>query len=135
MLDQEYGFTLLEVMVAFVIFATVGITVFSWINNSLSSVQRVREVGKTNSLTLNALELVKMKNPMVEPEGEVESSGLIVKWNSVSLGVPIRQRKGGLYLVALYRVDIEVEDSETQYEVLFSFVQSGYKQEGQVNGI
>ena len=124
------GFTLLEVMVAFVIFASVGLTVFSWINTSLTGVQRVREANRKTAFTLNALELLASINPMEEPDGEIDCSGLILSWSAVPLVVPMRQGRGALYSLALYRVDVVVNGDEEHEEIRFSLVREGYRQVG-----
>ena len=131
----EDGFTLLEVIVAFVIFASVGMALYGWINSSLSSVQRVIDKDIETETILNSFELLKAMNPMKDPDGEIEIAGSKVSWKSEAVLGPASQGKIGLYSVGLYKIDVQLSLPNKEKNLSYSFLKNGYIQEKTQSGL
>ena len=116
------GFTLLEAIVSIVLFSTVGLAIFSAINTSLISLTRVQAQTRTTTLTLNAIEILKQVNPMINARGEKPMGELTLEWQSTLLE-PERDGVGypggtGYYQIALYNIEATIKDKA---EILTTF--------------
>lgn len=103
---------MLEVLVALVLMATVGVAIIVWVQGGLDSVQRMRSVNATLQAQRQIAEWSQGLNPMVTPSGEVELGALRVAWEATEIAPPIAQAGFPRYLgpndVALYRVVLKV---------------------------
>ncbi len=122
------GFTLLEVIVALTIFATVGLAAFSWLNTSFISLNRISQSSVRTEMLINGLELLRHLNPSLEPDGDFETEDIILTWQSKEQLGPTIHKKG-LYIVGVYDVTATMEQLETGSKIEFSFLQYGYKQQ------
>jgi general secretion pathway protein I len=109
---SEAGFTLLEAIVALVIFSTAGLALFSWINQNLSALARTAEVSAQAQAKRNILEYMNEINPMERATGSNDFGTYQIAWKSaeeiaphVNAAYPVGT---GAFLVGLYRDTIEV---------------------------
>ncbi len=106
------GFTLLEAIVALVIFSTAGLALFSWINQNLQALVRVADVSAEAQAKRNILEYMNEINPMDRATGTNDFGTYKIAWTSTeeitpraNAGYPIGE---GAFLVGLYRDSIAV---------------------------
>ncbi|OQW95020.1 MAG: hypothetical protein BWK79_03880, partial [Beggiatoa sp. IS2] len=127
------GFTLLEAIVALILFATVGMALLSWINTSLISLQRVQQVQQSQEAIRNALEMLDQINPLEKLHGE-ETIGIYrFKWQAKAVEPPIDGISTAGYIslfqVGLYDTEIEIRlRNEETLLTHFTVRQVGFKQ-------
>jgi general secretion pathway protein I len=127
-----YGFTLLEAIVALVILTTAGLALFSWINASFDSLNRI-EVNNTQAAAeINALEYLKTVNPMLRPDGETKLGEITMRWRARAVS-DVRPNLTdaqtlGQFVVALYDTEVELVPSQPSYR--FKVRQMGYQRNG-----
>lgn len=126
---RNQGFTLLEIMVALVLLASVGMAIFSWINTSFISMERITRVTDRSEMVVNGLELLRNLNPMVQPVGDIDTENFHLSWQAKEYLEPVIQELG-LYVVAVYTVSAVVNSKSTGERFEFSFLQNGYQQQG-----
>ena len=127
---QARGFTLLEAIVALVIFAMGAFALYGWLSTNLITLERARIGSETLVVQQSALELLRDVNPMLSPSGTREAGTLRVQWSAQPLQPP---RRGSVqiggpsrYQVGLYRMDVQVRDG-TREVGQFSIRQLGYR--------
>ena len=108
--NSARGFSLLEAIVALALIGLAGSALFAWLDSTLISASRVREVNSEALLVLVALPLVEQVNPMQSPEGKFEAAALTVRWKSRPLGdlrdsAPPGENEG-LFRMGLYELDV-----------------------------
>src|SRR5215471_17698213 len=108
--NSSRGFTLLEAIFALALIGLTGTALFSWLDTTLISASRVREINGEALLTLDALALVEKINPMQSPEGTLEAAPLTVQWKSRQLP-PLRDTASAedaesAFQVAMYEIDV-----------------------------
>lgn len=130
MIKSEEGFSLLEAVVAMVLLASAGVSVFGWINGTLNSLHRIESVQKEQQILQNALTFIENVNPMRNPGGDAATGNLTLHWES-RLVEPPRRGAGypfgdSLYRLGLYDVDVtaRTEDVQTHFTVRLA----GYEQ-------
>lgn len=122
----QAGFGLLEAIVALSLLAGTGLALFSWIQLNLQAASRLHVHELEARLLLSAQALVATVNPMLTPEGSLESGDLRVSWQS-ELIEPARRNLGfgrestGPFMVGLYRLDVRAIDLRQRAEL--SYVQ------------
>jgi len=129
---RQRGFTLIETIVALVLISTTGMALFSWINSNIITLNRVQEINAENAATLNALEYLRIINPMKTPQGQTQLGTYSLTWQSA----PITDLRDGvgyptgnsLYQMALYQTKVDVKKSDGQRWFSFDVQQVGYKQ-------
>ena len=109
---KQSGFSLLESIVALVLLASVGMALFSWINTSVMSLQRVRDANLESEATLNVIEYMQTINPILKPDGKADLGGYSLAWHATQLG-PLRDGAGypagiGLWQLGLYETDVKI---------------------------
>lgn len=129
--NSEQGFTLIEVIVSLVLIATVGMALYSWINSSLVSLNRVKENTFLQEVTRNAMSFMQTINPMTHPSGESEVGSYLISWDSKLVGFP-KEGSGlfqgtSLYELALYDTNVHVAFSQEEV-VAFDMRLVGYRQ-------
>lgn len=126
-----HGFTLLEAIVALVLMATTGVTVLSWINTNLLTLQRLQQIQQRHEAIRNALTFIDTRNPLEQPQGE-ETVGIYkFSWNATVVEPP----KSGAdasgakttFEVGLYDTRIKVSSQEILLAEL-TVRQVGYRQ-------
>ncbi len=110
---KQYGFSLLEAIVALAILASVGMGLFAAMNQSLNMVARAEAVRERESVLRNVVAWVQVVNPGVQPEGEHVLGDVLLRWTSEPVEEPRDASTGhvraGLYRVGLYRMRIEID--------------------------
>lgn len=111
---RQRGFTLLETIVAFALFAAAAMAMYSLFNTNLNSLVRAQEVTRQTPVVRFAAERLSAVNPWREQAGRFRVDGYDVEW-SASLVEPVRrgQNSAGLetgFDVALYEVTLTVSE-------------------------
>jgi general secretion pathway protein I len=106
------GFTLLEAVVALVIFSMGAVALYGWLSSNLLTVERVEASRIRTAATLSALDVVRHVNPMANATGSREVGDMRFEWSSRALQPPRRSvnQTGipGAFEVALYELDVRV---------------------------
>lgn len=128
---QQRGFTLLEAIVALVIFSMTAIALYGWQDSNLQTVRRAEAHAQNNALVRSALGVLAQVNPMLTPAGERPMGRLTIQWVSqpvqpvkpgvAALGTP------GIFDLGLYLLDVQVLDGGKAL-ASFQVRQVGYKQ-------
>lgn len=125
------GFTLLEAIVALVVFTMGAFALYGWLSTNVITLDRIRQRQQIESATLSALDLIRRSNPMERGSGRHEIDGLTVTWSG-RLVEPARTgsaQTGGrtMFVVGLYDIDVQVlRDGQVQRS--FRVRQTGWKQ-------
>lgn len=107
--SRAAGFTLLEAIVAMVVFAIGALALYQWQATSLDALARVESQARRLEVGEDALQVLRGINPMAEPEGERPLGDYVLRWQAD----PVEPRRTGLsqagyaslFDLALYRVD------------------------------
>lgn len=126
----NYGFSILESIVSLAFIASVGIALFGLINSSLFTLNKLQDKQEYNDAIHNTMAFMEVINPMLLPEG-IETIGIYkIKWKSDLLieskdNIDPFYRGRGLYVVAMYKVNIEVSFNDKTTN--FFLKKIGYK--------
>lgn len=125
------GFTLLEAIVALVLLTTAGFALFSWINASFDALNRIETNNARAAAEINALEYLKTVNPYVTPEGEEKLGEVSMRWRARAV-TDIKPnitdaQTFGIFVVALYDVEVTLESLPKLPRYAFNVRQMGYK--------
>ena len=124
------GFSLLEAIVALVIFASAASALYAWIAVTLNGLNRVEAARQADEATAVGLAWLETINPMEQPRGEVEIGHYRLGWQA-DLVVPsvdgVSPRGGlSLYELGLFEVQVQIEGNTEPVE--FSVRQAGWRQ-------
>jgi len=128
---RQHGFTLLEAIIALVIFSMGAFALYGWLSTNLHTLARVDAGRETLALQQAALDVVRTLNPMATPSGRREIADAVIEWDS-ELVEPARRGRsqvGGetLFELGLYQLDVRV--LQGGHEVAqFPVRQVGYRQ-------
>jgi general secretion pathway protein I len=89
--SSQTGFGLLEVLVSLVIFASVGFSVLAWLQQSVTTVQRLRDFYEVQDARKTALEIARSLNPTRQTHGELTQGTLRLVWDAQALGDAVIQ--------------------------------------------
>ena len=108
------GFTLLETMVAMVVFAGAAMALYALFNTNLIVLARAHDVSRQMPAVRHAVEYLSSINPREEGDGTFEIDGIEVAW-SASLLQPVRQSQSvtggrGYFEVGLYEVEFTMSE-------------------------
>lgn len=108
------GFTLLETMVAMVVFAGAAMALYALFNTNLIALARAHDVSRQMPAVRHAVEYLSSIDPREEGDGTFEIDGIDVAW-SASLLQPVRQSQSvtgarGYFEVGLYEVEFTVSE-------------------------
>ena len=125
------GFTLLEAIVALVVFTMGAFALYGWLSTNVITLNRIRERQQIEIATHSALDLIRRSNPMQTPEGQRSVGELTVTWiarpvepvraGSSQTGEPTR------FTVGLYDMDVRVMRGGRELHA-FQVRQVGWKQ-------
>ena len=109
---RSEGFTLLETMVALVIFTGAAMALYALFNTNLIALVRVHDVTRQVPAARYAIEHLSSINPREEGSGQIELDGLNVVW-SARLLQPARESQTvtggrGYYEIGLYEVEFSM---------------------------
>ena len=125
------GFTLLEAIVALVVFSMGAFALYGWLSTNIITLERIRDRQEVEAAMHSALDIVRRTNPMETPTGQREVGDLLVSWTSVPLESlrPNADQSGypGFYTVGLYDATIRVLRDGRELQV-FHVRQIGWKQ-------
>lgn len=111
---RSRGFTLLETMVALVIFTGAAMALYGLFNTNLVALSRTYDVSRQMLAVRHSMEYLSSINPRTEGDGRVDLQGLDVVWTSRLLQ-PVRQSQTatggqGYYEVGLYEIEFDISD-------------------------
>lgn len=111
---REHGFTLLETMVALVIFTGAALALYALFNTNLIALARAHDVSRQVPVVRQAIEHLADINPREEGEGRIELGRLDVAWTA-TLVQPPRQSQTltggrGYYEIGLYEIEFTLSD-------------------------
>lgn len=125
------GIALLEAIVALALLSGAGLALFAWINQNLETASRLGDRLRTLQMQANAQALVESVNPAVQPQGEMSTAGMRVRWKA-TLVEPMRSNAAfahgqpGEWRLGLYRLDVEVSSPSGADALRFSQLQAGW---------
>ena len=110
------GFTLLETMVALVIFAGGAMALYSLFNTNLIALARAHDVSRQAPALRNVIEHLSSINPREEGAGRMQLGEVQVSWSS-RLMEPVRESQTvtggrGYFEVGLYEVEFTMRAEE-----------------------
>ncbi|MDE2156360.1 MAG: prepilin-type N-terminal cleavage/methylation domain-containing protein [Xanthomonadaceae bacterium] len=128
---RQRGFSLLEAIVALVIFSMVAMVLYGWQSTNLHALQRAEAHARENRLTRSALGVLAHVNPMKTPSGERPLGRYTVHWTAK----PVQPVKPGvtavglpdLFEIGLYVLDVQVSDGDRTLTT-FQLRRVGYRQ-------
>lgn len=110
------GFTLVEAMVALVIFSMAAMGIYSWINTNLISLNRVAVVAESEFVVNSVMERLKLVDLRNESEGSFDVAGYRVQWHA-ELVEPWAQGLAPRGTLSLYDLGL--------YQVIFDLSKNG----------
>jgi len=127
---NQRGFSLLEAIVALVIFAAVGSALYAWIGTTISGLSRIeaaRQEAEAMEVGMAVLETV---NPMEQAEGSLRAGHYTVAWQAETLAPVVDgmdpSGNPSLYQVGLYQVLVEITGGPR--DVTFDLRRAGWQQ-------
>ncbi len=125
------GFTLLEAIVALVVFSMGAFALYGWLSTNIITLERIRDRQEVEAAMHSALDIVRRTNPMETPGGQRQAGELLVSWTSVPMESirPNVDQSGwpGFYSVGLYEATVRVLRDGEEVQV-FHVRQIGWKQ-------
>ena len=109
------GFTVLESMVAMVVFAGVALALYGLLNTNLIALGRAHDVSRQMTVARQALQYLATVNPSDGETGEVRLDGVDIVW-SARLLEPLRRSQTvagdrGKFRVGLYEIVFQLHDA------------------------
>ena len=125
------GFTLLEAIVALVIFSMGAFALYGWLSTNIITLERIRDRQEVEAAMHSALDMVRRTNPMEIPAGQRRAGNLMVSWTSAPLEDPKpnvdQSGSPGIFSVGLYEANVRVLRDGEELQV-FKVRQVGWKQ-------
>ena len=114
--SRSQGFTLLETMVALVIFTGAAMALYALFNTNLIALARAHDVSRQMPAVRHAIEHLSSVNPREENDGRIVLDGLDVVWTA-TLVQPPRQSQTviggrGYYEIGLYEIEFTLSDRD-----------------------
>ena len=113
---RSQGFTLIETMVALVVFAAGAMALYGLFNTNLIALARAHDVSRQVPAVRYAIEYLSSINPREEGSGRMELDGVEISWKARLLE-PVRQSQSlsgrrGYFELGLYEVEFTVHVPE-----------------------
>ena len=128
----QAGFTLLEAIVALVVFTMGALALYGWLSTNIITLDRIRARQQLELTMHSALDLIRRTNPMDTPVGERQVGDLKVSWISALLEPAkpnvVQSGRPGIFVVGLYEVSVRVSRNGQLLQT-FQVRQVGWKQE------
>lgn len=109
---REAGFSLLEAIVALVIFTMGALALYGWLGSNLITLDRVNQRQQANALAASALEVVRRVNPMATPTGRRVFDEVEISWKATPVEPPrpavTQVGQPNLFDVGLYTLAVEI---------------------------
>lgn len=109
---REAGFSLLEAIVALVIFTMGALALYGWLGSNLITLDRVNQRQQANALAASALEVVRRVNPMATPTGRRVFDEVEISWKATPVEPPrpavTQIGQPNLFEVGLYTLAVEI---------------------------
>ena len=125
------GFTLLEAIVALVIFTIGALALYGWLSTNVITLNRIRDRQQVEETLHSALDLIRRSNPMQVPTGKREVGDLEVSWTSAPVEPPRpnvdQSGTPGIFMVGLYDVRVRVLRGQRELHA-FNVRQIGWDQ-------
>ncbi len=125
------GFTLLEAIVALVIFTMGALALYGWLSTNVITLNRIRDRQQVEETLHSALDLIRRSNPMQVPTGKREVGDLEVSWTSAPVEPPRpnvdQSGTPGIFMVGLYDVRVRVLRGQRELHA-FNVRQIGWDQ-------
>lgn len=128
---RQSGFTLLEAIVALVIFSMGALALYSWLGVNVKTLARVAERREAVALTHSGLDVIRRINPMETPRGRRKIGEVMIEWDAkpvepprnavTQIGLPT------IFQVGLFAVEVRVSRGGAELE-RFQARQLGFKQ-------
>jgi general secretion pathway protein I len=111
-LRHAKGFTLLEAIVAMVVFSLGAFALYGWLSTNMITLDRIRLRQEQEVAFASALDLVRRSNPMLAPAGQRDVGDMTVTWRSKPVEDPKpsvdQSGSNGIYMIGLYTVYVRV---------------------------
>lgn len=125
------GFTLLEAIVALVVFTLGAFALYGWLSTNVITLNRIRDRQQLEVAMQSALDLIRRSNPMDTPTGQRKVGEFTVTWTSTPVQPPkngVDQSGGpGIFMVGLYEMDVRATRDGRELHA-FRVRQVGWKQ-------
>lgn len=135
LLRDQYGFSLLEAVVALAVLAMSAMALYGWLNSNLILLKRVDGVYQSAEVVESALEWISVLDPFADPSGEREIAGALVRWAAVPVGNSLQARdmngNRSVNDAQLFRVQVEIHRGERRL-AHFEVMQLGLQPRRQV---
>lgn len=123
------GFSLIEAIVALVIFSMSAMGIYAWISTNLNTLNRLSDVALSEQVVNESVERLKLVDLFSEQQGSFVVDSYQVNWKA-ELVEPVKNgvtQTGavGSYDLGFYRVTLDLEFGSRHS--LFSFRQVAYK--------
>lgn len=129
------GFTLLEAIVALVIFSMGSFALYGWLATNVQTMERIQARRDAAAVRSSALDLMELVNPMVQPQGRRSVGHFEVRWRARELVSPRQSvTQVGLptlFQVGLYDVEVRVLSQARELDS-FNVRRVGYRQVGKL---
>lgn len=127
----QSGFTLLEAIVALVVFSLGAFALYGWLSTNTITLQRIIARRELAEVRHSALDVMRLVNPMSEPSGRRKIGVIEVQWQAkllepakqgvTQVGLPT------LFQIGLYDVDVRILRGSETIDT-FDVRQVGYRQ-------
>ena len=112
---RNAGFTLLESLVAMVVFAGAAIALYGLFNTNLIALGRAKDVSRQMSAARHALEYFAAVDPREERTGRIRVDGIDIVWSATLVEPARRSRTAagdhGNFEIGLYKVVFELHEA------------------------